>query len=78
MYYGYMNVTLSIEDELVKTVRKIAIDRDTTLAGLIREYLERVAAEGAAFGRRRSERARLMKCVRCVRLHQTPRSFGGP
>jgi Family of unknown function (DUF6364) len=51
-----MNVTLSLDDNLVKKVRKIAIDRDTTLTGMIREYLERVAAEDSASGRKRRER----------------------
>lgn len=43
-----MNVTLSPDDDLVKKVRKTAVDRDTTLTGMIREYLEKVAAEDAA------------------------------
>lgn len=51
-----MNVTLSLDDNLVKKVRKIAVDRDTTLTGMIREYLERVAAEDYASGRKRRER----------------------
>jgi len=55
-YYGRMNVTLSIDDELVKKVRKIAVDRDTTLTGMVRSYLEAVAAESAAAGRQRRER----------------------
>jgi hypothetical protein len=39
-----MNVTLSLEEELVRKVRAIAVDRDTTIAGLIRDYLEQLAA----------------------------------
>lgn len=54
-----MNVTLSLDDELVRKVRKIAVDRDTTLTGLIRQYLEEVAAEDSARGRRRREREAL-------------------
>ena len=54
-----MNVTLSLEADLVKKVRKIAVDRDTTLTAMIREYLEQVAAEDAASGRRRRERQAL-------------------
>lgn len=34
-----MNITFSLEDKLVKEVRKIAVERDTTLTGLVREYL---------------------------------------
>ena len=51
-----MNVTLSLDEELVKKVRKIAVEKDTTLTGLIRDYLESLAAAEAASGRRRRER----------------------
>jgi predicted transcriptional regulator len=54
-----MNVTLSLDDELVKKVRKIAVERDTTLTGMVRNYLETVAAEIAATGRQRRERETL-------------------
>jgi len=54
-----MNVTLTLDDELVKKVRKIAVDRDTTLTGMVRNYLEQVAAEDAGSGRRRREREKL-------------------
>lgn len=50
-----MNITLSLDDKLVKEVRKIAVDRDTTLTGLVREYLEKLAAENAASGRKGRE-----------------------
>jgi len=54
-----MNVTLSLDEDLVKKVRKIAVDRDTTLTGMVREYLRRVAEEDAASGRKRREREAL-------------------
>jgi hypothetical protein len=54
-YYGFMNVTLSLEDDLVKEVRKIAVERDTTLTGLVRSYLQDLAAEHAKSGRKRRE-----------------------
>ena len=50
-----MNVTLSLDDKLVKEVRKIAVERDTTLTGMIRAYLEQVAAEDARSGRKRRD-----------------------
>lgn len=50
-----MNVTLSLDDDLVKEVRKIAVERDTTLTGLVREYLQNLAAEHARSGRKRRE-----------------------
>ena len=50
-----MNITLSIDENLVKEVRKIAIERDTTLTGLVRAYLQELAAEHAKSGRKRRE-----------------------
>jgi hypothetical protein len=58
-YYGCMNITLSLDDDLVKEVRKIAVERDTTLTGLVRGYLQELAAEHAASGRKRREREAL-------------------
>lgn len=40
-----MNITLSVDEEIVKKVRKMAIDRDTTLTAMVRDYLTSVAAE---------------------------------
>jgi len=54
-YYGSMNVTLSLDDDLVKEVRKIAVERDTTLTGLVRAYLQELALEHAKSGRKRRE-----------------------
>ena len=50
-----MNITLSLDDDLVKEVRKIAVERDTTLTGLVRAYLQDLAAENAKSGRKRRE-----------------------
>ncbi len=38
-----MNITLSVDDEIVKKVRKIAIDKNTTLTAMVRGYLTSVA-----------------------------------
>jgi hypothetical protein len=51
-----MNITLSLPEELVKRVRKIAVERDTTLTGLVRSYLNDLAQQEAAAGRKRRER----------------------
>jgi hypothetical protein len=59
-----MNITLSLDDKLVKDVRKIAVERDTTLTGLVRLYLEELAAEHAASGRKRREREALERSFR--------------
>jgi hypothetical protein len=54
-YYVGMNITLSLDDEVVKEARKIAVDRETTLTGLVREFLEGLVAESAKSGRKRRE-----------------------
>jgi len=54
-YYGFVNITLSIDEELVKEVRKIAVERDTTLTGLVRAYPQELALEHAKSGRKRRE-----------------------
>ena len=58
-YYVNMNITLSLDDDLVKEVRKIAVEQDTTLSGMVREYLQKLAAESSVSGRRRREREAL-------------------
>ncbi len=54
-----MNITLSLDEKLVKDVRKIAVERDTTLTGLVRDYLQNLAREHATSGRKRREREAL-------------------
>jgi 3-methyladenine DNA glycosylase AlkD len=39
------NITLSVEDDVIRKVRKLAVDRRTTLTELVRTYLKRLAAE---------------------------------
>jgi hypothetical protein len=56
-----MNITLSLDEELVKRVRKIAVDHDTTLTGLVRDYLTKLASEDSASGSRRREREALQR-----------------
>lgn len=34
-----MNITLNVDDDLVKRARKVAIERDTSLPALVREFL---------------------------------------
>jgi hypothetical protein len=54
-----MKITLSLDDDLVKKVRKIAVERVTTLTGMVRDYLQGLAIEAASSGRRRREREAL-------------------
>lgn len=42
------NLTLSLDDQVIKKVRRIALERDTTLTAMVRDYLEQVAQGGDA------------------------------
>ncbi len=37
------NITLKIDDDVIKKVRKIAIDKNTTMTAMIRTFLQSVA-----------------------------------
>lgn len=63
-----MNVTLSLDDELVRRVRKIAVDRDTTLTSMIRQYLQGVVAEEATTGCKHRERETLDRSFERLRF----------
>ena len=41
------NITLSVDDRVIRKVRKIAIDKNTTLTAMVREFLESVAKRDA-------------------------------
>lgn len=53
-----MNITLNIDEDIVKKVRKIAIDKDTTLTAMVRSYLAWVASGDTA---ERERRIRLLE-----------------
>jgi hypothetical protein len=50
------NLTLSIEPETVKRVRKIALERNTSLTAMVRDYLHQVASSDEEARRRAGER----------------------
>jgi hypothetical protein len=70
-----VNITLSIEDDLVKEVRKIAVERDTTLTGLVRSYLQELAAEHAKSGRKRRELELLQESFQQLNVHIGKRTW---
>lgn len=41
------NITLSVPEETLREVRKLAAERETTVNALVREYLEHLAAHKA-------------------------------
>jgi hypothetical protein len=55
-YYVQMkrNLTLAIDDRIVKEARKIALDRETTLTKLVRDYLEKLVAENSSTEKQRA------------------------
>ncbi|MEM0966839.1 MAG: DUF6364 family protein [Verrucomicrobiota bacterium] len=42
------NITLSLDDATVKRVRKIALERETSLTAMVRDYLTQVASSEEA------------------------------
>ena len=70
-----MKVTLTLDDDLVKKIRKIAAERDTTLTGMVREYLEKTAAADAASGRKRRERAARERSFETIQVHIGKRTW---
>ena len=68
-----MNITLSIDEEIVKKVRKIAIDKDTTLTAMVRDYLTSVAGSDAAA--RKADADKLMKTLEKVSRDMGPRTW---
>ena len=50
------NITLSIDEDTIKKVRRIAVERDTTLTAMVREFLRSVADRDAT-DRQRAVRA---------------------
>ena len=70
-----MNVTFSIEDDLVKKVRKIASERDTALTGLVRSDLQELAAEHAKSGDKRRELEALQESLRQLQFRLGERTW---
>jgi Family of unknown function (DUF6364) len=64
-----MNITLSLNEELVKEVRKIAVERDTTLTGLVREYLQKLAAENPQGDHRKRKLEALERSFKTIKLN---------
>lgn len=70
-----MNVTLSLDDQLVKKVRKIAVDRDTTLTGLIRGYLESSAEADASSDRKKRQLEALERSYDVLKVNVGKRTW---
>jgi len=64
-----------MDEDLVRKARKIAAERGTTLAGIVREYLEKTAAVEATSGRKRRERAALERSFETIQVHIGERNW---
>lgn len=53
------NITLAVEEEVLNAVRKYAAERGTTVNGLVRDYLTRLAAFEDRAAKARQELAEL-------------------
>jgi hypothetical protein len=58
------NITLSVQQSVLKSVRRIAAERDTTVNGLVREYFEELAGQAK---HRAQARRDLLKFIPKVR-----------
>lgn len=63
-----MNLTLAVDDRLLKAARKVAIDHHTTVAAMIRAYLEQVAAQ---------EQHEQQRALTAIRTAFTTTTFAG-
>ena len=55
------NVTLAVEEEILQAARKLALDRNTTVNKLVREYLKRLVEEDSRRELALERLGRLMK-----------------
>lgn len=70
-----MNISLSLDDKLVKEIRRIAAERGTTLTSLVRACLEELAAQQARSGRKHHEREALERTFGQFQFHVGKRTW---
>ncbi|MBI4026133.1 MAG: CopG family transcriptional regulator [Verrucomicrobia bacterium] len=57
------NITLSVRESTLKEVRRVAVERDTSVNGLVRTYLESLADEKQRKARTRRELLMLIRKI---------------
>ena len=70
--YVRKNVTLTVEDELLREARKVAVDRHTSVNQLVREYLTGLVREA---GGQQAALARMEELFRTTHVEIGPRSW---
>ena len=68
-----MRITVNVDEEIVRRVRKIAIDKGTTLTAMVRDYLTSVAGRDAATPK--ADADKLMKTLEKVSRDIGPRTW---
>ena len=58
------NITLSVEESVLKEVRRIAVEQDTTVNGLVRRYLHEIAGQEKRRAKARRDLLRLLPKMR--------------
>jgi hypothetical protein len=58
------NITLAVDATTLKNARRIALERDTTINALVRDYLKHLAGEEAAKAKRRKQMSRFLRDFR--------------
>ena len=53
------NITLAVDEAVLDKVRKIAVDRKTTVNGMVRDFLERIARQKDEAAQARQELLKL-------------------
>ena len=69
-----MNVTFTLEDEIVRNVRRLAAERDTTLTGLVRAYLTELAQADETADRDARNLANLERAFQSFSVNASPRA----
>lgn len=70
-----MNVTLTLDHEIVRKIRKIAAERDTTLTGLVRDYLNQLARNDESADREARNLANLERAFNLFSVDASPRNW---
>jgi len=67
------NIILSVEDSVLKEVRRIAVEQDTTVNGLVRRYFHELAGEKKKHEKARGDFSKLLPKMkaRIGRIHWT-------
>jgi metal-responsive CopG/Arc/MetJ family transcriptional regulator len=66
------NVTMSLDDDLLRAARRVAAERDTTLNALVREYLERLTRQES---HAKQAKARILELCRQSTAEVGPRTW---